>query len=255
MKIFDTSMFFNENDMVEFRLGTLHEVVDYFVIVEAAETHSGNAKPYTFDLKRFEQFAEQIIYIQIPRLSDFSTNSWHREKYHRSCIQRGLIYAEATDWIVVSDADEIVKPDVLARLKDATEHIRSVQFELDMYYYDFHHKVKQGWAVGAARYGLGIDPNEIRTCSRVPDVRVFDAGWHLSYFGGAQQIIDKHSAFMHHADPVIRDLPHDADYITARIAASEDLYGRGLEIETITNPELPTYVQQFAGHYRRLGWL
>ena len=254
-KIFDASMFFNELDMVELRLNMLHDVVDYFVIVEAAETHSGMSKPYNFDIQRFEKFAEQIVYIQVPSLTAFSENSWHREKFHRSCIQRGLVYAEPDDWIVVGDADEIINPDQMVKLKEMPAYIRSVQFELTMFYYNFHNKVDQGWSIGAARKSLDLDPNDIRRCTRTPDVRLFDSGYHLSYFGGTEQIIAKHDAFMHRYDPVIQDLPHDAAFIEGKIEASQDLYGRNLKIDYVSDPKLPEIVQRYIGHYQRLGWV
>ena len=43
-KIFDVFLFFNELDLLELRLETLYEVVDYFVITELFETFSGKSK-------------------------------------------------------------------------------------------------------------------------------------------------------------------------------------------------------------------
>ena len=40
--IVDSFIFYNELDMLEFRLTELNDVVDYFVIVEATHTFSGN---------------------------------------------------------------------------------------------------------------------------------------------------------------------------------------------------------------------
>ena len=42
--IIDTFMFYNELDMLEFRLKELNSVVDKFVIVEATQTFVGNKK-------------------------------------------------------------------------------------------------------------------------------------------------------------------------------------------------------------------
>ena len=49
--IIDTILFYNELDMLEFRLMELDSVVDKFVIVEATKTFSGNKKPLYFDTK------------------------------------------------------------------------------------------------------------------------------------------------------------------------------------------------------------
>ena len=41
MKIFDCFMYFDEDLILDVRLNTLHENIDYFVIVESKFTHKG----------------------------------------------------------------------------------------------------------------------------------------------------------------------------------------------------------------------
>ena len=43
MKIIDCFIFYNEVDILEYRLKTLNEVVDYFIIVESRQTFIGLA--------------------------------------------------------------------------------------------------------------------------------------------------------------------------------------------------------------------
>ena len=42
MKIYDCFQFFNELDLLEIRLDTLYDHVDYFVLSESNKTHSNN---------------------------------------------------------------------------------------------------------------------------------------------------------------------------------------------------------------------
>ena len=49
MKIYDCFNFFNELDLLEIRLNTLKDSVDYFVIVESNVTHSGQFKPLYYE--------------------------------------------------------------------------------------------------------------------------------------------------------------------------------------------------------------
>ena len=49
MKIVDCFTFYNELDMLYYRLNLLYSHVDYFVIVEAKETHAGNPKKLYFE--------------------------------------------------------------------------------------------------------------------------------------------------------------------------------------------------------------
>lgn len=251
-------MFYAETDMLDLRLNILNDVVDYFVICEAAETHSGQPKPYNFlaALDRFECFLPKLIYIQVPDLTGPGRNSWERERYHRARIADGLTEARPQDWIIVSDVDEIAHPAVVATLPVVPRECQVVKLELDFYYYSFNHRVRQGWAIGASRWGAEKDPNKIRTCASGKPIELRDAGWHLSYFTTPEGVIDKVNAFMHHADPGVGDLPRDAAYIGAKMQAGVDLYGRDLTIDRVPlSPTLPRYVLDNIEHYRALGWV
>lgn len=255
-RIFDTSIFYNENDMIEFRLQTLSEVIDRFVICEAAETHSGKPKPYNFDAKRFDKWKSKIIYVQVGELTDFGRNSWQREAFHRSCIQRGLVEADPNDWIVATDADEIVSAERMSQLKDMPSMIKTVKFELAMYYYDLVHRVQEGWSVGAARFGVGLDPNDIRRNGRGEDIRLFDSGWHFSWFGGADRVLQKLDSFMHNGD-IAKDVPRDREWLKTKISEGRDIIQRdgfSLIYEPI-NKTLPAYILNNIDYYKSIGWI
>jgi len=59
MKIFDCFMYFDEEVVLDLRLNTLNEYVDYFVIVESSFNHKGEKRKLKFNLKRFEKFAKK----------------------------------------------------------------------------------------------------------------------------------------------------------------------------------------------------
>ena len=63
MKIYDCFMYFDEEVVVNIRLHTLNEFVDYFVIVESRFTHKGDPRELKFDHKKFQKFRDKIIYI------------------------------------------------------------------------------------------------------------------------------------------------------------------------------------------------
>ena len=58
MKVIDCFTFFNELDLLEFRLKFLDQHVDMFVVAESNLTHSGKPKPYYFEenKKRFDHW-------------------------------------------------------------------------------------------------------------------------------------------------------------------------------------------------------
>jgi beta-1,4-mannosyl-glycoprotein beta-1,4-N-acetylglucosaminyltransferase len=47
-------MYFDEEVVVDVRLNTLNEFVDYFVIVESRFTHKGDQRELKFNLKNFK---------------------------------------------------------------------------------------------------------------------------------------------------------------------------------------------------------
>ena len=63
MKIYDCFMYFDEEVVAEVRLNTLNDYVDYFVIVESKFTHKGDKKKLRFDINKFNQFKDKIIYL------------------------------------------------------------------------------------------------------------------------------------------------------------------------------------------------
>jgi hypothetical protein len=250
-------MFYNELDMLELRFNILDEVVDHFVVCEAAETHSGQPKPYTFadHQARFQRWRDKLIYVQVDDLSGAGRNSWERERYHRARIADGLIGVSAEDWVIVGDCDEIAHPAVVASLKDVPLDCAAVKLEMDFYYYDFNHRVQQGWAIGAYRWGAEKDPNKIRTCASGRPIELRDAGWHFSYMGGAEMVLSKIQSFMH-ANDIAKDVPRDVDWIKQRIDAGQDLYDRDLVIDRVPLAStLPPYVLDNIDHYRTLGWV
>lgn len=263
LKVFDCCIINDEVDMLLTRLHILNDVVDYFVVCEAGETHSGEAKHFNVlhHAAKFAEFADKMIYIQIPTLSDGKRNSWDRERFHRGCIAAGWQNTKDDDWIIVADVDEIPDPDCVTELKALPLSRKTAKFELAMYYFDLNHRVTQGWAIGAARKSLNLNPNDIRTSNldgTGQTVHVFmTAGHHLSYFGGANAIVHKVDSFMHHSDDVIRDMPRDPSFVQAKIDASLDLFGRDLKITHVPGPlpeTMPHYILDNVEKYREMGW-
>ena len=105
-KIYDCFMFNNENDLLNIRLNILNQYVDYFVIIESAETHSGLKKKLFFDVEKFPEFKNKIIYGVIEKFP-YNFSAWEKENYQRNFISKFLKEAEDDDFILISDLDEI----------------------------------------------------------------------------------------------------------------------------------------------------
>ena len=82
-KIIDCFLFYNELDMLEFRLTELNEHVDYFIILDSDFDFAGNKKDSMFESNknRFDSWKEKIIRIDCPELTIELFNQINTEKY------------------------------------------------------------------------------------------------------------------------------------------------------------------------------
>lgn len=130
VKVVDGFTFFNELDTLEIRLGELFDVVDEFILVEATKTFTGHEKPLYFadNKSRFAPFLSKIRHIIVEDMPETPQNAWSREYHQRDCIERGLKDLAVKDLIVVSDVDEIPKPEALLRAKNDPRSCKSLTF-------------------------------------------------------------------------------------------------------------------------------
>ncbi len=125
MKIFDCFTFYNEIELLKFRLELLFSSVDFFVIVECSRTQTGLSKPFNYlsHKDEFAQWASKILYVQADDVPEYKgKDDWSIENYQRNCILRGLsqLSPDPDDLIILSDLDEIVNPSVLHNLDGYT---------------------------------------------------------------------------------------------------------------------------------------
>jgi beta-1,4-mannosyl-glycoprotein beta-1,4-N-acetylglucosaminyltransferase len=193
--IYDCFTFFNEMELLELRLRILEDVVDRFVVVEADVTFQGAKKPlhYRANAARYARWADKIIYVPVTDMPDSET-AWDREHHQRRAIERGLDGAAEDDLVVVTDVDEIPRPEVLLRL--ARESIGAVALRMDMYYYFANVLYSRTWdAAKAVRRRDFEDAQSLRSARGLPIVE--RAGWHFSYFADRDSIRHKMASFSH----------------------------------------------------------
>jgi len=148
-------MYFDEEVVVDVRLNTLNEFVDYFVIVESKFTHKGDARELKFNHKKFEKFKDKIIYLiydtqpqgieKILNTDNKAHESWKyisnailRENGQRNFIINGLNKADKNDFILISDVDEIPN---LQKINFKNISKKIILFKQDMFYYKFNLKM------------------------------------------------------------------------------------------------------------------
>jgi beta-1,4-mannosyl-glycoprotein beta-1,4-N-acetylglucosaminyltransferase len=226
-------MYFDEEVVVDVRLNTLNEFVDYFVIVESKFTHKGDERELKFNHKKFEKFKKKIIYLvydeepkEIEKVLDadskaekdrkYILGAAYRENGQRNYIQKGLIDANKDDFILISDVDEIPK---LSEFNFKRIKEKIVLFKQDMFYYKFNlHLPNLIWTgtKGCKKKDL-LSPQWLRNIkdrkysilridtlfskTKYINIKILnDGGWHFSNIKTPKEIEHKLRSYLHHRE-------------------------------------------------------
>lgn len=277
-KIFDCFIFYNELDLLEIRLNTLSELVDYFVLVESTVTFTGKPKPlfYENNKARFKDFHDRIIHVIVDDMPEVVESTFVREEFQRSAIGRGLAGAEPDDLIIVSDADEIPKPDVLrAALDDPAGKI--TYFEGVYYHFflnwrligrkdlmtsrmiEFRH-FRDGWlsyttkgcrsksAPGWVEHLMWLPYAAVRHRAILRRRVCREGCWHFSFAMDPDTIRQKISAYKPADRPAQKNL--EPGKVEERMAQRRSMFGN--EIAVAPLDELPEYVQRNTQRFEKL---
>ena len=233
MKIFDCFMYFDEDIVLNLRLNTLNQYVDYFVIVESVYTHRGERRSLKFDLKRYEKFKEKIIYLiydkepkgidivndddnESIKSTKYILNAIKRENGQRNFIETGLSKASEEDIIMVSDVDEIPN---LSKMDFKNISNKIYLFKQDMFYYKFNLQIPNFKWVGtkASKKKNLISPQWLRNIkdrkypfyrldtlfsqTKYTNIKFINrGGWHFSNIKTASEIEYKLKSYLHHRE-------------------------------------------------------
>ena len=153
-KIVDGFIFYNELNLLEYRLSILYDLVDVFVLCESTRTFVGKEKPLYFqeNKDRYAKYLDKIVHIVVDDLlpnPDFDKQEqWWNEKHQRNALDRGFrsLPLEPDDILLISDVDEIPSPEAIQRLRHHEQH-GNVLYVLvqDMYYYNLTTFFSQKW--------------------------------------------------------------------------------------------------------------
>lgn len=285
--IHDCFTFFNELDLLELRLNTLDAVVDRFVLVEATLTHQGKPKPlhYAENRNRFAAFHHKIEHVVVDQYpQDAGADAWVYEKHQRNCIALGLKNMAPEDQVMISDVDEIPRPEKV-RQAAAMKGVRIFRQRMFYYYLNCLNATGAGGRAYAWNGTVMVEaghirgpiqryrdfsmlmagyfhpklPNRIYWKLRLARERmqygwtpgfILDGGWHFSYLGGVDRIIEKLEAFAH--TEYNSEQYKSRDRIERAIANGEDIFGRGFHYRFIPlDASFPTYLLENRGRFSR----
>jgi len=236
IKIIDTFIFYNELEILKYRLAILNEIVDYFILVESTHTFTGKPKSLVYNENKhlFSDYKDKIIHIIVedmpfihPNINFDNNEQWKNEYHQRDAIRRGFEFIQINDKdiITLTDLDEIPNPDIFSDVKSGKINIEinclkqyCYTFNLEQYP-DFwvypkiftYNKFKE----------LNIEMNSIRNhcCDAIEN-----GGWHLSYFGDVNYIQNKIKDFSHqelNSEDVI-----NLENLEYRLKNNKDIFNR-----------------------------
>jgi len=279
--IYDCFTFFNELELLELRLGELSNVVDKFVLVEGTKTFRGKNKPLYFqeNKDKYPRFLDRIIHVVVDDFPE-SSNPWVLEYHQRNMIARGLANCQADDVIIISDVDEIPDPRKITEYKQ-TRGVKIFAQRLFYYFLNCvaiyggkeyrclgpvmtryrdltTPQAMRDLAIGIARldspripktlrpwlFSIGLRPyaliSGVRKRRRL--ILVETGGWHFSFIGGVNRMVEKIEAFSH-SECDTSEIK-DPTRIREAIDKGRDLFGRDLRFKCVSVDEtFPSYLR------------
>ena len=262
MLTFDCFSLFNEMDLLEIRFHELCSVVDFFVLVEATRTHTGNPKRlyYQDNKKRFAEFEDQIIHVVVDNMPIFpddiqaclsskdrewiesgyqKEDNWVRERFQRNMIMEGLKYANPDDMIIIGDADEIVRASTVEWAKNNIQN-GSIAVEQTMYSYYLNVRSLSipWWGSKILQKKNITTPSEDRFHTLHPQ-GVPNGGWHWNFVGNADSIRYKMRSYAHQEFNTLDNLFK----VEERLSKLQDVLGRQDKYQAVPlDDTFPRYV-------------
>jgi beta-1,4-mannosyl-glycoprotein beta-1,4-N-acetylglucosaminyltransferase len=248
-----------ELEWLEIRMGQMADQVDYFVIIESDKTFTDQAKPLYVreNWDKFKKYHHKMILHTLDIEGVEFENTWAREAFSRNAMYDQVIpelegeqEAFQGDVILVSDVDEIPRPDVIKALRNC-DFPQEVTLHTKMYYYGFQWQQRADWAHPQATYynlDKTILPDDLRSTHNGADV--FNAGWHCSYcFPTVEEMVTKIKSFSH--TEMDREEFTDKDKIVARVRNGKDMFDREEEHfdRVEDNPDVPEFLRRNSQKY------
>ena len=254
MKIYDCFTFYNELDLLEFRLEELYDHVDHFVLVEANTTYTSIPKEFLFEQNkdRYARWADKIIHVKVEDMPN-SPDAWVNDRFQRDQIYRGIVNADADDLIMVSDLDEIIRPEVVDYMRGSDQGIFALRMPLFNFKFNYM-RVSPGpydvWGMAGRRsFFEDIKPDGFRYLRfqfmdkpyqyKNDGCEVIEhGGWQFSNLGNNEFMKNKLRSFAH-AEVNYPEYLAQVD-INASIAEGRGV-GRKFEDQVWTPVELDSY--------------
>ena len=216
--IYDIFTFNGEYEMLDIRIKILFKYVDYFVIVEANETFSGEPKEFYYEKikHKYTNIKNKIIYHKINdtpfdvndigcnqeylRLALSSDNvtyehvCWLKEFYQKEAIKDALKHLNDEDICYVSDIDEIWNYRIQVKFDE-----KIYKYNIDYCFIEYLNvRTTEDWTYFTGPISTKYKNiknsclNHIRTYRKMKDIYSYieNGGWHFNALGGINKKIE-----------------------------------------------------------------
>jgi beta-1,4-mannosyl-glycoprotein beta-1,4-N-acetylglucosaminyltransferase len=223
-------------------------------LVEANTTFTSIPKPFYFEKNkaRYAKYLDKIIHVKVEDMPG-DPDAWVNDRFQRNSINRGLESADDNDVIVVSDLDELVRPETVQQLRTDVEN-QIWGLRMPLFYFKFNHMLittesrYMVWGM-ACRKKLLVPADTFRfqrfQLASLPynynhgGIRMMEhAGWQFSYLGNNDFAKNKIKSFAHQET--------NTDSILEKIDVETSVqkgYGLGLNaVEKFVNIRVDDYM-------------
>ncbi len=260
MNILDCVTYFDEDVILELRLNILNDYVDKFIITEGEYDHRGNKRKLNFNLDKYKDFKDKIVYLPVSEFPSLK-NPWQMLEYQRNYAMQEIKKYDDEFYILVSDIDEIPNPEKFKEFQLSNSKYGA--FEQLFFYYklNFMNVSQKEW------YGSKIcqkknlkTPNWLREykikqypwwrLDKKENIKIIhNGGWHFSFLYDVEGIIKKISSFQH--TEFDKDEYKNKKTIEKKILNGEDIFNRNFKFKKIEiDSSFPEYILKNINKYK-----
>jgi hypothetical protein len=242
-------MFNGEHECLENRIKELKGLPVMHIVIEGSHTFTGIPKPLMFDYKMLS-VSDNIYYLNFVAEETFD-NPWENEALQRNQILNALHHVGCgnDDVVIISDCDEIPKREAVEWY--AKSGIGLMKLEMSDFVLHFNQKrenpIHKAFILRYQDFG-NRTPDQIRNEGGTV---LHNAGWHFSWLGKMDWILDKFMSFSHQEEAVQKFA--NREIIAEKMSKGEYLFSdEKCEIVEINYDNLPRHIVDNQSKFKHL---
>lgn len=204
--LYDIFLFNNEYQLLELRMKENWNVFDKFVLIQGDKTFQGNKKLKLFgsnyDKKKFSWALEKLeihnVLLKLKGDPEYKS-AWHNENLQINYAEKYLKSKNFHDYFFFGAVDEIPNKKVIS--ETIVNYYAPSTFEQDFFYYAYNNKIiNHMWSGTILLKKENLLNNSLLNIVKdrymnLP--RIKNGGWHFSFLGDSNTIINKIKSFSH----------------------------------------------------------